>query len=328
MINNDHIDALIAREIEGDISTKEQAELQAWLEEDVAHEQYYTAMKQTWDLTADAFDDAPEPDLEMNWQRFSHTMDAPVPLKVVSSSKRNNWWKLAAAAMVIVAAAGLVFTMMNKGGTTIITADAGKKEVTLPDGSKVFLNRNSRISYKDGFATDHRLVKLEGEAFFEVTPDAGNPFIVTAGASETQVLGTSFVIKAYEHKTVQLNVVTGKVSFSGKKSPKDALVLTAGHTAILQLNKEPEQIQNSDPNFMAWKENRLVFDNVPLFQTLNTLEEYFDVRFVVMDSSLLNIKYSLTGNDNPSLPRVLEVLSETMHITIKEESKGVYKVSR
>lgn len=328
MINNDHIDALIAREIEGDISTTEQAELQAWLREDVANRQYYTAMKQTWDLTADAFSNAPEPDLEMNWQRFSQTMDAPAPLKVVSSSKRNNWWKLAAAAMIIVTAAGLAFILANQRGTTVITADAGKKEVTLPDGSKVFLNRNSQISYDKGFASSNRLVKLEGEAFFEVTPDAGNPFIVTAGASQTQVLGTSFVIKAYENKTIQLNVVTGKVAFSGKQSVKDALVLTAGHTAIMQLNKEPQQIQNSDPNFMAWKENRLVFDNVPLFQTLSTLEEYFDVKFVVTDSSLLNIKYSLTGNDNPSLPRVLEVLSETMHITITEESKGVYKVSR
>lgn len=328
MINNDHIDALIAREIEGEISTNEQAELHAWLQEDIANRQYYTAMKQTWDLTADAFEDAPEPDLEKNWQRFSHTMDAPASLKVVSSSKGNNWWKLAAAAMIIVTAASLAFILSNQRSTTIITADAGKKEVTLPDGSKVFLNRNSQISYKNGFATDHRLVKLEGEAFFDVTPDANNPFIVTAGASETQVLGTSFVIKAYENKTIQLNVVTGKVAFSGKKKPKEALVLTAGHTAILQLNKDPKQVQNSDPNFMAWKENRLVFDNVPLFQTLNTLEEYFDVRFLVADSSLLNIKYSLTGNDNPSLPRVLEVLSETMHITIKEESKGVYKVSR
>lgn len=327
MINNDHIDALIAREIAGDISTTEQAQLQAWLQEDVTHRQYYTAMKQTWDLTADAFDDAPEPDLEMNWQRFSQTMASPAPLKVVSI-KRNNWWKLAAAAMIIVTAAGLAFILANQRGTTIITAEAGKKEVSLPDGSKVFLNRNSRISYDKGFASSNRLIKLEGEAFFDVTPDAGNPFIVTAGASQTQVLGTSFVIKAYENKIIQLNVVTGKVAFSGKQGPKDALVLTAGHTAILQPNKEPKQIQNSDPNFMAWKENRLVFDNVPLFQTLNTLEEYFDVKFVVTDSSLLNIKYSLTGNDNPSLPRVLEVLSETMHITIKEESKGVYKVSR
>lgn len=328
MINNDHIDALIAREIAGDISKAEQAELQAWVQEDVANRQYYTAMKQTWDLTADAFDDAPEPDIEMNWQKFSHQMDAPASLKVVHSAKRNSWWKLAAAAIVIIAAAGLVFTMVNQGGTTVITAEADKKEVILPDGSKVFLNRNSQISYKKGFAANHRLVQLEGEAFFDVKPDASNPFIVTAGVSQTQVLGTSFVIKAYENKTIQLNVVTGKVAFSDKQGPEEALVLTAGNTAILQSNKKPQQIENADPNFMAWKENRLVFNNVPLFQTLSTLEEYFDVKFIVTDSSLLNIKYSLTGTDNPSLPRVLEVLSATLHITIKEESKGVYKVSR
>lgn len=334
MFNNDHIDVLIAREIEGDISAAEQAELQTWLQADAANRQYYEALRKTWDLAGEAADDAPEPDVIMNWQRFQLQMqqqgteqqEVPAPLRVVTP--RRNWWRLAAAAVVIIAAAGLAFTLFTiNAGTTIITAAADKKEVTLPDGSKIFLNRNSQISYRKGFAAGHRNVKLEGEAFFDVVPDASNPFIVSAGASQTQVLGTSFVIKAYEDKTVQLNVVTGKVAFSGQQKDEDALVLTAGHTAILQHNKKPQEIQDADPNFMAWKENRLHFSNIPLNRTLNTLEEYFSVRFIAEDASILMLTYTGTF-DHPTLQEVLDVISTAAHVTFTEEEKGVYRISR
>lgn len=328
MFNNDHIDALIAREIDGEITAAERAELQAWLQADAANRDYYEELRRTWDLTGEG-PDAPEPDVALNWQRFQQRMEqqeVPAPLRVVSP--RRNWWRLAAAAVVIIAAAGLAFTFLSDtGSNTTITAEADKKEVTLPDGSRIFLNRNSQISYRKGFGSSHRKLELQGEAFFDVAPDAANPFIVSAGASQTQVLGTSFVIKAYEHKTIQLNVVTGKVAFSGQQGHKDPLVLTAGHMAILQPNKDPQQIENGDPNFMAWKENRLHFSNVPLNRTLSTLEEYFSVRFIAADPSILTLTYTGTF-DHPGLQEVLDVISAAAHVTFTEEEKGVYRISR
>lgn len=328
MFNNDHIDTLIAREIEGEITTAERAQLEDWLQQDAANREYYEALKDTWDLTADVYENAPEPDVEANWQRFSNTtMTGPPPLRV--AARGISWRRLSVAAVAIVAAAGLAFALLKGQGTTTLTASADKKEVILPDGSKVYLNRNSQVSYNKGFAKNNREITLKGEAFFDVKPDAGQPFMVKAGASETQVLGTSFVIKAYENKTVQLDVVTGKVAFSGKgQGPvKDALVLTAGHTAILQPNKEPKQIQNTDPNFMAWKESRLHFKKVPLYKTLGAIEDYFDVRIIVTDAALLNLDFSGTFDD-PGLEEVLEVISKAADVTVKEEEKGVYRISR
>lgn len=327
MFSNDHIDTLIAREIEGEITTAERAQLEDWLQQDVANRQYYEALKDTWDLTADGYKNVPEPDVEANWQRFTRTaLDVPAPLRVVT--KRNNWWRLSAAAVIIVAATGLAFALFRGQGVTTLTAGADKKEVILPDGSKVFLNRNSQVSYNKDFAKDNRDITLEGEAFFDVKPDAGRPFTVKAGASRTRVLGTSFVIKAYEDKTIQLNVVTGKVAFSGKTGPEDgALVLTAGHTAILQPNKEPKQIRDTDPNFMAWKENRLAFNKVPLYKTLSAVEEYFNVRIIVTDRALLNLDYTGTF-ENPGLEEVLDVISEAADVKVTEEEKGVYRISR
>ncbi len=326
MFNNDHIDTLIAREIEGEITAAERVQLEDWLQQDVANRQYYEALKDTWDLTADGYKTVPEPDVEANWQRFSRTtMEAPAPLRVVT--RRNSWWRLSAAAVTVVAAAGLAFFLLRGDGTVTLTAAADKKEVILPDGSKVFLNRNSQVSYNKNFSKGNRDVVLEGEAFFDVKPDAGQPFTVNAGASSTKVLGTSFVIKAYNDNPVQLNVVTGKVAFSGKNTAGEELVLSAGHSAILQSDKAPQQIQNTDPNFMAWKENRLSFNKVPLYKTFTAIEEYFNVRIVVTDSSILNLDY--TGNyDNPELKELLEVISVAAEVKVTNEGNGVYRISR
>lgn len=327
MFNNDHIDTLIAREIEGEITTAERAQLEEWLQQDIANRQYYEALKDTWDLTADGYKNVPEPNVEANWQRFSRTtLEAPAPLRV--ATRRLSWPRIAAAAVVIVAAAGLAFTLLRGQGTVTLTATTDKKEVTLPDGSRVFLNRNSQLSYNKGFAKDHRDVTLQGEAFFDVTPDAGNPFTVQAGPSHTTVLGTSFVIKAYEKKTIQLNVVTGKVAFAGKGgNEKDALVLTAGNKAILQYNKAPQKTEETDPNFMAWKVNRLAFKKVPLYKTLTAIEEYFNIRIVVSDQGLLNLDFSGTF-ENPDRAEVLDVISKAADVKIIEEEPGVYRISR
>ncbi len=327
MFNNDHIDALIAREIAGGLTAAEKAELEAWLQEAPANRAYYEAMRQTWDLTANAYDNMPEPDIASNWERFQEKMTAPSPLRVVV--KRRNTWRLAAAAIVVIAVAGLVFTLLRQNSsTTVVTADNDKKEITLPDGSRVFLNRNSEIRYDEGFASKHRTLKLKGEAFFDVQPNADHPFTVDAGTSHTKVLGTSFVIKAYENKPVQLRVVTGTVAFSGSRHTQDALVLSAGSGAILQHDKAPQAVKEADPNFLAWKENHLVFNHVPLYKTLHTLEDYFNVKFVVADSSLLNIDFYASGFDNPRLQEVLNVIMVAANVKITEERKGVYTVSR
>ena len=325
MLSNDHIETLIAREIEGEISAEEMAQLQRWLEADPANQAYYEALKHTWDLASDAYAGMPEPDVERNWQRFSENLAAPAPLRV--ASRRNSWWRLTAAAIMIVAAAGLTFTLFRHGKETVLTASADKKTFTLPDGSRVYLNRNSQLRYDAGFGDDNRTVQLKGEAFFDVSAGAAHPFIVSAGISQTKVLGTSFVIKAYDDKPVQLNVVTGKVAFSGRKGEEGALVLTEGNAAILSLDKDPQQIENADPNFMAWKENRLYFSNTPLYKSLSAVEAYFNVRFVVQDSSLLTLSYTGTFSD-PSLAEVLDVISKAADVKIVEEEEGVYRISR
>ncbi|MGX5820122.1 FecR domain-containing protein [Chitinophaga lutea] len=323
MFNNDQIDSLIARDIEGELTGAERAQLEAWLREDESNRQYYQALKETWSLSAEAFDHAPEPDVEANWQRFRPVMDE-APLRV--ASKNRTWWRPAVAAAVIVAAAGLTFALL-RGNETVVVADATEQEAVLPDGSKIFLNRHSKIRYAKGFAQSHRTVELEGEAFFDVQPNSSQPFIVRAGASQTQVLGTSFVIRAYADKAIRLNVVTGKVAFSGKEKKAEPLVLTAGHAAVLRGDKAPQQEAGQDPNFMAWKEDRLNFSEVPIYQVLGSVEDYFGVRIIVDDKSLLNKNFSGTF-DHPGLQEILDVIGTAAGVKVTKVGPDEYRMGQ
>lgn len=326
MLSNEYMDTLISRDIEGTITGAEKRELAGWLQEDPANQAYYEALKDTWDLTAEAWNGIPEPDTAANWERFSQRIaePAPAPMKVAHRG-RGRW--LAAAGVAAILATGIAYFLSAGDNTVTLAATTEKQLFTLPDGSKVYLNRNSTLHYNERFAQNNRDITLEGEAFFDVAPNATHPFIVHAGASQTEVLGTSFGIKAYGEHPVRLNVVTGKVAFSNPTRKSDALVLTAGHAATVQADKDPEAEKVADPNFTSWKDNRLVFNHTPLAATFSAMEEYFGITIRIEDASIAGMEYQGTFS-SPNVDSMMKVIAASTNVRIVEESKGVYVISK
>ncbi len=120
-----------------------------------------------------------------------------------------------------------------------ITIAAGNDEknikVELPDGSTIFLNRNSQLSYRSNFNGRGRNVNLKGEAFFEIAPDATKPFIIDAGNARVRVVGTSFnVITRNSESAVEVYVKTGKVLLSDNSGSKE-LALDPGYIGTMRL---------------------------------------------------------------------------------------------
>lgn len=327
MLSNEHMDTLIARSIEGSLSPAEKRELADWLRSDPANQAYYDALKDTWDLAADAYHEMPEPDTAANWERFSQKIagPAPAPLKVASRSNRSRW--MAAAGVAAILTVGIAFFLTRSAATVTLAATEEKQRFTLPDGSRVYLNRHSTLRYNARFAENNRDITLEGEAFFEVAPNAAHPFIVHAGASQTEVLGTSFGIKAYEAQPVRLNVVTGKVAFSNPGRKSDALVLTAGHAAVVESGKDPAAEATPDPNFTSWKDDRLVFHHTPLSAAFAAMEDYFGITIRIEDSSIGSLEYKGMF-EKPVADSIFKVIAEATQLKIVEESEGVYSVRK
>ncbi|WP_298740988.1 FecR domain-containing protein [uncultured Chitinophaga sp.] len=315
----DHIETLIARDIDKSLSPEEKKTLQSWLDEDSANREYYDALKSTWSLTATADADF-VPATEKNWEVFRQHITATGKRSFLHTYR--NALRVAATVILLCGAATAWFVFFRQPEVAVYTQSREKRTVTLPDGSKVFLNQQSSLRYAAGFSGRERAVHLEGEAFFEVTHQTDKPFVVYTQHTQTQVLGTSFDVKSYNPAEVEVAVVTGKVAFSDRKKAQ-RLVLSSGNRGVLQSASTLKQLPIEDPNFMAWKENRLSFQDTRISDVINSLEAYFDVQIVLKDQEAGRLRYNGTFDPEQlnSLDSVLEVICPTVNLRWSREGQ-------
>lgn len=154
---------------------------------------------------------------------------------------------------------------------SLITSSSSKGDFLLPDGSHVWLNSASKLSYD---ASNPRSVKLEGEGFFDVVKKDGLPFVVHSGNISVNVLGTKFNVRSSDHYQQQeVALVSGRVEIqAGDK----ALLLSPGEKATI--SADILEKRNADVTYDAsWIENELVFENVSLADILTSLEHWYNV---------------------------------------------------
>ena len=193
----------------------------------------------------------------------------------------------------------------------IVSVEKGQKaNVVLPDGSKVWVNSDSRLSYGSRFNQKERVLSLEGEAYFEVTPDKDRPFIVETEELAVRALGTSFNVKSYEEeKDVSTVLMTGKVEVT---SDYDRLVLNPNERIVFNKqtgHMEKSTVENTG-DYINWKYNALTFNGETFENIVHTLERYYNTR-IVFESETLK-KYRFTGTPgNTSLESILQILSLT-----------------
>jgi transmembrane sensor len=200
--------------------------------------------------------------------------------------------KIAAALLLLAGAWGIfrwvqqhpVIPAMYAG--KVIKNNSGNQplRVVLPDQSVVWLNAASSIAYPQSFSHGKREVTLLGEAFFEVAPLPGQPFIVYSGRLHTRVLGTSFNVKAYQDDPhIQVTVFSGKVNVNAnddtKNSADSGICLTASQQAVFKPADRSlvyqEHVDTAGAG--AWKRGEMIFHNTPLPEVLNALQRRFNV---------------------------------------------------
>lgn len=170
----------------------------------------------------------------------------------------------------------LVENQQPDQSVTLSTPRGGQYRVTLSDGTKVWLNAASSLTYPVNFNGKDRRVELTGEAYFEVAHNAAQPFIVHTDGQQVKVLGTSFNLNAYkeEHKTVT-TLVNGRVQLSGNGNI-EAQELHPGEQAVLQ--KSVFNIAEVDAAmFGAWKDGQFRFRATPLIEALRQIERWYDL---------------------------------------------------
>ncbi|PWV53479.1 FecR family protein [Chitinophaga sp. S165] len=320
----DHIETLIARSLEGHLDPAEQEELKSWLEENDANRRYYQELLKTWELTGSADADI-QPDIEANWASFSKKIQTNTqPVGIV----RNYRYIVRAAAAVLLLGGAATTWFMLKGPNEITVQTAANETniIVLPDGTKAFINKNSSLRYAGNFGKEDRTIHLEGEAFFDVVKDEAHPFVVYTSRTKTQVLGTTFDVRAYAVQPVEVFVLSGKVAVSDQEKQSKEVVLTEGRKVTLGKDEKLAEDAISNHDFIAWKDNIMVFNDEPIGDVIRKVEALYGVKIVAEESVAdYTIKTRVTP-DQP-LEQVLDVIAASATASWEKEG-NVYKLSR
>lgn len=198
---------------------------------------------------------------------------------------------------------------------TLVTPRGGQYQVTLPDGTKVWLNAESSLKYPLAFASESRLVELEGEAYFEVIENKSHLFVVESANQTLKVLGTKFNVNTYEGLPIT-TLVSGSVTLSSENVK--AVTLRPNQQAILSGPAfELNEVNAAD--YVAWKDGLMILNNATPEEVFQYIERWYNVDVRDKESSKSTERAYINISRNEKLSSVLEALELTygIHFTVK-----------
>lgn len=349
-MNEERFWELVALELSGEARTEELQELELLLQVNPELGFRKDMFTTVWNAKH-ADNKAMQPSsFNKHMQRLSNHLSEPVlqyetpaaeeeiaepEIKQTSRYRKLLWISGIAASFLLILFLSTNF-LFNKQKTkpnannTISTKRGSKSKVQLPDGTEVWLNADSRITYNENFQGSQREVQLSGEAFFDVVRDESRPFIIHTNTIDVKVLGTAFNVRSYEdEKNTETSLIRGSVEITLVKSPdkkkiilkpndklivnnSEATVVGADNykkntTPLLTLSKIKYQEEDSSAVETLWVKNKLVFDGETMEEVAMKIERWYDVKVMIADNDLKRTKFSATFEDE-DLQTVLEAL--------------------
>ncbi|GGD83252.1 anti-sigma factor [Emticicia aquatilis] len=316
---------LLGKYLAQETDAQESALVETWLKKDVANQKEFDDY--SYILAQIAISKAENPAEQINvnvdaaWKKVKSKMQPAVMPQVVAMkpTKQIFFTPIRIAASITLLLAGILALFLSRKEPEIISLKTTQNtlEQTLPDGSVVFLNANTNLSYPAGFEGDTREINLSGEAFFKVQRNESKPFIIHANGSDIRVLGTSFNVKAYT-KNVKVSVESGKVEF---KHEKKQTLLIKGEEAEFEVEKDTiRKAVMLDKNTFAYKTKTFVFEDASLEHVINVLSENYHTKIILKNNNIKSCRLTTTFT-NETLPNALNVIAETLNLKVTPEGE-------
>lgn len=308
-------DILITKYFDNTITSDEKVALTMWVRASSENENYFLQMAKAWEKSVIVFQNKDEMQKEAN-VFFRQSVRA--------AKKRLYRWIAGSAAAVLLLLVGLEFGgggFLFKNKMLVVTSCDTKKEFLLPDGSKVWLNAQSRLEYPEKFDRS-RTVTLKGEAFFDVKKSKEQSFSVHTEHLSIEVYGTTFLV-ADREESLQTEAIleSGKINVTIKATGQE-LEMNPDRQLIYDKKEKSTEVKIVNAqNYTAWRHENLQFENVPLQDVFIQLSKWYNIRFVcnTADSRLLNTPVSFKL-DNESVEEVLDILQQIRAFTWEKTS--------
>jgi transmembrane sensor len=324
-MNNQAIsESLLAKYLARETDAAETALVENWLSQNPENQKELAHYQQIWENSKKI--DSKNFDTDLAWQKVKSRIDESKNKgKIIEFKPARqpffNSYRIAAGITILLSAIALIYFLNNNKSELInLETQNNTLEKVLPDGSKVFLNKNSKITYSTDFEGDTREVSLNGEAFFDIKRDESKPFVIDANETEIKVLGTSFNVNAYT-KNVKVSVETGKVQFSKKKKQT---ILTKGEEAEFVAENDTLLRRNTlDKNTFAYKTHVYVFEDSSLEHIIKVLSTGYQVPIAIQNPQLQTCRLTVRF-DNETLQNSLNIIAETLNLQISKNGERYF----
>jgi ferric-dicitrate binding protein FerR (iron transport regulator) len=335
------MDRLLAKRLIDETTAEEREEVDEWVDADPAHQLYADDFRLIWERSRRLAPPGPV-DEEAAWERFvrSGKMGANGPAEIGRAPKAGRRrsdgagegperpkrgrisllrpWPAVAAAAILAVAIGVFFLTRRPAEPTFLQTQAAVRTDTLPDGSRVTLNKHSSLDMAGCWTPEHRMVKLKGEGFFEVVHEVRRPFIVEINGVMIRDLGTSFNVRSADGGT-EVIVESGAimVTYDGQ-----TVKVNAGEKVIIGADDPGiRKMKIDDQLYQYYRRKHFEFHDIPLKELVVALNVVYDTHIVV-HGPVSDRRFTGSFSDQ-SLDSVLLLITKAGDLTIKKSGDSI-----
>jgi ferric-dicitrate binding protein FerR (iron transport regulator) len=266
--------------------------------------------------------------------------------------RRNGLMLAAVATAIVLTVAAVFYTIPAKQpvlanqqpAASEITTRYGSKttSIVLPDGTKVWLNAGSKLTYDKNFGESERNVNLTGEAYFDVVHNAEKPFVIHTKAMDIKVLGTEFNVKSYpDERTTEASLIRGSIEVTLKDKRAEKIIMKPNEKLVVSNENEPPTAFQKKPqeptapiinlghlNYFSldstiletsWVDNRLIFEDESFEEVATRMARWYGVEFSFKNNDIKNLRF--TGNfKNETVEEALKAMQITADFAFRISS--------
>lgn len=331
MNNISDIEILMGKCISGNATADEMAQLESWKKASPENQKTFSQTQKAWKNSSARIS---AQNIQNDKVAVHREMARSLSLQVQRLKRNSMIFKMAAilALPIALAISWTIFQNVNTQNqpAQFCEVSAPKGHVSkciLPDGSEVWVNTNSTISYNStGFNKEFREVTIEGEAYFKVAHNKSIPFKVKNQLASVVVTGTQFNVKSYpESKLFETVLAEGSVELHLDSEKSQVVNLTPGERAVFNADKRKVNVEMVDAKmYSSWRNGEIIFKDATLNDLINELERIYDIRFHLEDKSLGSYRFRGMFSYDNNLIDALEKMKKTAGLDYYIENKEVW----
>lgn len=313
------IERNIARVLSGEASSEDILALSDWLNEDPKHRVEFQLLQNCWDVRIDLTQ-------EPNSVSVEYILNKIRRQETRKQNKFRVWTFASSAAAILIFVVSFFFLSDHSSPENLqyytYLGGENKSKITLEDGTKVVLNKHSKLTCSNQFGVEKRVVRLDGEAFFEVTHDRNRPFEVEMGESRIIVLGTTFDVKtSTESNFIVATLLEGSIRF---ESPKQKVMISPDQQ--LKFDKRGSEITIEEVDALyetSWKDNLIQYKSVRLKDLLKALELRYQTHITLpKDAQIAMQQVSGSFTEEQNIEEILDIITRSLRLQWHRQEGG------